>query len=239
MGNRIEIDTLEGNGRFGAYCAKPNGDTNAAIIVVQEIFGVNPGIRAKCDRLAEEGYLSIAPDLFWRVEPGVELDPDVPEQFQHGFGLMQQCDIDLAIQDIEATIRAARARLGSDQSKVAVVGYCFGGRIAYLAATRTDADAAVGYYGGGIDQYLGEAHAIGKPVLLHFAERDHFIDTAVRGRIHAALDDNRHVEIVEHPGVDHGFATETGKRRDDTAARKADVLTSDFLANALGTKQPV
>ncbi|WP_156680587.1 dienelactone hydrolase family protein [Sphingomonas profundi] len=234
MAEMIEIETLTHDGHFPAYCAAPAGAAKAAIVVVQEIFGVNPGIRAKCDTLAAQGYLAIAPDLFWRTQAGVQLDPDVPEQFQQGFGLMQKTNLDLAIRDVEAAIRAARGRLGDAHAKVGVVGYCFGGRVAYLAATRTDADAAVGYYGGGIDHFLGESYAIGKPLLLHFAEQDHFIDAETRTRIHAALDGNRHVEIVEHPGVDHGFATEHGKRRDDAAAERADARTAAFFAEHLG-----
>ena len=228
MGAMIDIETLTHDGHFPAYRAEPAGTAKAAIVVIQEIFGVNGGIRIKCDKLAAQGYLAIAPDLFWRQQPGVQLDPDVPEQFQTGFGLMQKTDLDAAIQDVEATIRAARAQV--DGGKVGLVGYCFGGRIAFLAATRTDVDAAIGYYGGGIDQMLGESHAIGKPLLLHFAEQDHFIDAGARAKIHAALDDNRHVEIVEHAGVDHGFATETGKRRDAAAAERADARSAAFFA---------
>ena len=234
MGHEIEIDTLAHDGRFAAYVAEPADGAKAAVIVIQEIFGVNPGIRLKCDKLAAEGYLAIAPDLFWRVEPGVQFDPDVPEQFQKGIGIMQQIDLDVAIRDVEATIRAARARLGDTHAKVGLVGYCFGGRIAFLSATRTDIDAAVGYYGGGIDGFLGESKAIGKPVLLHFAGNDAHITPDVVARIHAGLDDNRHVEIVEYAGVDHGFATEVGKRRNAPAAEKADAQTAAFFKQYLG-----
>src|ERR1044072_1014378 len=107
------IDTLEGDGGFDAYVAEPDGPPRAAIVVIQEIFGVNEGIRRKCDKWAERGYLALAPDLFWRLEPGVELDPDVPDQFKRALDLMGRCDQDKGVRDIEATIRAARARLGS------------------------------------------------------------------------------------------------------------------------------
>lgn len=233
-GRMIEIETLARDGRFAGYCAEPEGQAKAAVIVVQEVFGVNPGIRAKCDAWAAAGYLAIAPDLFWRSEAGVELDPDVPEDFKRAIALMQETDVTVAVGDIEATIRAARALLGDARGKVGVTGYCFGGLLTYLAATRADADAAVGYYGGGIDNFLGESHAIGKPLLLHFAEEDHFIPAEARARIHAALDGNPHVEIEEYPGVDHGFAASFGSRRDDAAAGKADARTAAFLARHLG-----
>jgi carboxymethylenebutenolidase len=227
----IDIETLDQSGAFAAYLAEPTAPARAAIVVIQEIFGVNPGIRAKCDRLAEEGYLAIAPDLFWRLEPGVQLDPDTPEELQQAFGLVQRVDVTSAVSDIEATIRTARAKV--DGGKVGVVGYCFGGRLAYLAATRTDSDASIGYYGGGIDTLLGESHAIAKPLLLHFAGEDKHITADKLATIHAALDDNHHVTIHEYPGADHGFATEFGKRRNDAAAEQADARSADFFRQHL------
>ena len=120
----IDVPTLEGDGDFNAYLAEPEGTPRGAIVVIQEIFGVNQGIRRKCDRWAASGYLALAPDLFWRLEPGVELDPDVPEQFQQALGLMQSSTRTRAIRDIEATIRearrrAARGRQGSASSATA------------------------------------------------------------------------------------------------------------------------
>lgn len=234
MGATIDIDTLDRAARFTGYCAEPDGPAKAAIIVVQEVFGVNPGIRAKCDDWAAAGYLAIAPDIFWRSQPGVQLDPDVPGDFEKAIALMQQCDIDKAVADIEASLRAARARLGDAHGKVGVVGFCFGGLLTYLSATRTDADAAVGYYGGRIDAFLGEVHAIGKPLLLHFALEDKFIDADARAAIHAALDGNRHVAIEDYAGVDHGFAANAGSRRNEAAATKADARTAAFFAQHLG-----
>lgn len=230
MSEWIDVPTLDGGDSFAAYVAGPD-DAKAAIVVIQEIFGVNPGIRAKVDRWAELGYKSIALDMFWRLVRRKETDPDIPTQANEAFGLMSRFDPELGIRDIEATIRAARALVGG--GKVGVVGFCLGGRMAYLAATRTDADATVAYYGGGIDQLLGERNAIGKPLMLHFAENDGFIDAEARAAVHEALDDNRHVTILDYPGVDHGFATTTGKRRNDTAARLADQRTEAFFKEHL------
>ena len=134
MGEKIEIATLNGEGRFGAYRADPAGEPTAAVIVIQEIFGLNPGIRAKVDEWAAKGYLAVAPDLFWREAPGIELDPDNPDDRQQAFGLMGRYDMDAGMPDVEAVIRWARAEIGG--GKVGLVGFCFGGRIAYLAATR-------------------------------------------------------------------------------------------------------
>ena len=233
MTNTTTIATLDGAGDFHAYRAAPAGTPKAAIVVIQEIFGVNAGIRRKCDTLAEAGYLAIAPDLFWRLERGIELDPDVKPEFDRALELMGQFDQDKGVADIEATIRAARAELG-DSSKVGVVGYCLGGRLAFMTAARTDVDASVGYYGVGIDGLLGEKHAIAHPVLLHVPEEDHFVDKAAQAAMHAGLDDHPKVTIYDYAGEDHGFATEFGERRSDAAAKLADERTAKFFAENLG-----
>ncbi len=232
MTNTTKIATLAGDGEFTAYRATPAGTPKAAIVVIQEIFGVNAGIRRKCDTLAEAGYLAIAPDLFWRLEPGIELDPDIKPEFDRALELMGQFDQDKGIADIEASIRAVRSELGDD-TKVGVVGYCLGGRLAFMTAARTDVDASVGYYGVGIDGLLGEKHAIAHPVLLHVPEEDHFVDKDAQAAMHAGLDDHPKVTIYDYAGEDHGFATEFGERRSDASAKLADERTAKFFAENL------
>ena len=232
MGGMIEVEALTKDGRFAAYRALPEGQPpKAAIIVIQEIFGVNPGIRRKADDWAELGYLALAPDMFWRFAPGYLADPDIPAECDDAFKVRQQVDIDKGVADIEACIRTARAMLG--QGKVGVVGFCMGGSVAYLAATRTDCDASIGYYGGQIVPVLREAHAIARPLLLHFGEDDAHIDAAARGAIHAALDDNPHVAIHDYPGAGHGFADTFGQRREEQAAALADARTQAFFKEHL------
>lgn len=231
MGAMIDIETLDGSSRFAAYCAEPADTPRAAVVVIQEIFGVNEGIRRKCDAWAGLGYLALAPDLFWRLEPGIVLDPDVPDQFQQALGLFGRFDQEAGVGDIEATIRAARAR---GAGRVGCVGYCLGGRLAYMTATRTDVDASVGYYGVGIDGLLGEKHAIARPLMLHIAKNDHFVGPEIQAAMHAGLDDHPKVVLHDYEGVDHGFATESGARRDDAAARLADSRTEAFFAEHLG-----
>jgi carboxymethylenebutenolidase len=230
---QIAIETLDHDGRFNAWLAEPAGPPRGAIVVIQEIFGVNEGIRRKCDHWASLGYLGIAPDLFWRIREGVELDPDVPEQFQDALGLMQKLDQDKAIADIEAVIREARSRLPAG-GKVGAVGYCLGGRLAFMTATRTDVDASVGYYGVMLETLMGEKHAIARPLLLHIAGADHFVTPDKQKLIHEGLDDHPRVTLYDYPGEDHGFATESGNRRSEAAAQLADSRTEAFFAEHVG-----
>ncbi|MBD2843212.1 dienelactone hydrolase family protein [Erythrobacter rubeus] len=232
MGTMAEIATLEGDQSFNAYVAEPGSPPKASIIVIQEIFGVNLGIRQKCDKLAADGYLAVAPDLFWRLQPGVELDPDVEAEFQQALYLMGKFNQDLGIRDIEATIHYIRRERGVP--KVGAVGYCLGGRLAFMTAARTDVDASVGYYGVGIEELLGEKHAISNPLMLHIPTEDGFVDKDTQKAMHEGLDDHPRVTLHDYVGLDHGFATEHGKRRDEEAATIADGRTAAFFEGHLG-----
>ncbi|MFW2349551.1 dienelactone hydrolase family protein [Qipengyuania sp.] len=232
MSETVTIETLSGNESFTAYVARPAGNPRAAIVVIQEIFGVNAGIRRKCDRLAEDGYLAVAPDLFWRLEPGVELDPDVEPEFQRALDLMGKFNQDQGIRDIEATIHYIRNT--ESVPKVGCVGYCLGGRLAYMTAARTDVNASVGYYGVGIDGLLGEKHAIAHPLMLHIPTEDGFVDKDTQKAMHEGLDDHPKLTLHDYEGLDHGFATEFGKRRAEEAAQLADKRTAEFFAEHLG-----
>jgi len=232
MTEMIAIPSLDGDETIPAYLAAPAGTPRAAIVVIQEIFGVNAGIRRKCDTLAEAGYLAIAPELFWRFAPGVALDPDVAPEMERALSLMGEFDQDGGVRDIEATIREARSRI--DGGKVGAIGYCLGGRLAFMTAARTDIDASVGYYGVGIDGLLGEADAIANPVLLHVPEEDHFVEKAAQARMHEGLDGHPKVTLFDYPGEDHGFAAEFGVRRSEASAALADERTAAFFAEHLG-----
>ena len=229
----IEVETLEGGERFNAWLAEPDGAPRGAIVVIQEIFGVNEGIRRKCGRWASLGYVALAPDLFWRLQPGVELDPDVESEFKQALDLMGRFDQDQGIRDIEAAIRAARARL-PEGGKVGCVGYCLGGRLAYMTAARTDVDASVGYYAVGLDNILHEKNAIARPLMLHIAGDDGFVPPEVQRKMHQELGTHPRVTLHDYPGEDHGFAAEMGKRRSEESARLADCRTEEFFAEHIG-----
>jgi carboxymethylenebutenolidase len=235
MGDMIKIPALNEDALFPAYLAAPVGAAKAAIIVIPEIFGVNAGIRQKCDRLANDGYLAIAPDIFWRFAPGVELNPDVEAQLQEAFGYFGQYDADDGVKDIEAAIHAIRGGISGHApvQNVGCVGYCLGGRMAYMAATRTDISASVGYYGVMIDQMLGESHAIAHPLMLHIPTADHFVGPEAQAAIHAGLDNHPKVTLHDYEGLDHGFAAEMGNRRNEAGATLADSRTAAFFAEHL------
>lgn len=236
MGEMTKIRALDEDALFGAYVAKPSGEAKAAIIVIPEIFGVNPGIRQKCDTWANAGYLAVAIDIFWRFAPGVELDPDVEAQLQEAFGYFGQYEPNHGVKDIEAAIHAIRrGELGAPAiEKVGCVGYCLGGRLAYMAAARTDISASVGYYGVMIDTMLNESHAIANPLMLHIPTADHFVGPEAQAAIHAGLDGHPKVVLHDYVGLDHGFAAEMGNRRDEEGAKLADSRTVAFFREHLG-----
>ena len=232
MTTNITIPALDGEGAIPAYRAAPEGAPRAAIIVIPEIFGVNAGIVSKCDAWAALGYLALAPDIFWRFAPGSELDPDIEAEFQQAIANMMKYDADDGVKDIEACARYCRASEGV--AKVGVVGFCLGGRLAYMAATRTDVDASVGYYGVMIDQMLGEAKAIANPLMLHIPTADHFVGPDAQLAMHQALDPHPKATLHDYQGLDHGFASSSGSRRDEQGAQLADQRTRDFFAAHLG-----
>ncbi len=231
MSETVQIPSLKDDGTIPAYVARPAGPSKAAIIIIPEIFGVNAGIRQKANKWAAAGYLAVAPDIFWRFAPGVELDPDVEAELQQAFGYFQQYDPAAGVYDIESAIKWIR---GAGVSKVGCAGYCLGGRLAYMAAARTDVDASVGYYGVMIDTMLDEAHHIAKPLMLHIPTADHFVTPEAQAAIHAALDDHPRVTLLDYAGLDHGFAAEMGDRRDEAGAALADSRTAAFFAQHLG-----
>ena len=232
MGEMIRVPTLDGAASFPAYLARPAGSPRGAVIVIQEIFGVNPGIRKKADHWAALGYLALAPEVFWRQAEGISLDSDVPEEFQQAIAYMMAHDFDAGVRDVEAAIHWIRGEGGV--AKVGLVGYCMGGKIAYQAAARTDIDASVGYYGVGIEGMLNESHAIAKPLMLHIPTADGFVPPEAQAAVHAGLDENAHVTLHDYEGLDHGFAAEDGVRRDEAAAQLADGRTEAFFAAQLG-----
>jgi carboxymethylenebutenolidase len=231
MGERITI-TVE-DGSFEAYVAKPSGSPTAAIVVIQEIFGVNQVMRDITDGLAGQGYLAVCPDLFWRIEPGIDITDQSEAEWKRAFELFNAFDVDAGVGDIAATIAAVRKR-DDCNGKVGAVGFCLGGLLAFLTATRTDADACVSYYGVGLDGRVAEAEKLTHPVLLHIAEEDQFVPKAAQAVIKQALGNHPMVELYTYPGRDHAFARPGGEHYDEADARLAGGRSLTFFKKHLG-----
>jgi carboxymethylenebutenolidase len=230
----IRIAATDGKGEFAAYVAMPKQTPAGAVVMIQEIFGVNRTMRALSDWVAEMGFIAVSPDLFWRQEPGVQLDPDAgQDQWDKAFKLMQGMDQDKAIEDLKATVAHARKMQGAN-GKVGTMGFCLGGRLAYLMATRSDADCNVSYYGVGLEGLLGEAGNIRAPLILHIAEKDKFVPPEAQAKILEGLKGNSQVSCYVYPGVDHAFARMGGHAWDARAATIANGRTAELLARVLG-----
>ncbi len=222
------------DGAFKAYVTRPAGDGPApAVVVLQEIFGVNAVMRGMTDDLAARGFLAICPDLFWRLQPGVDITDQTPEEWKIALDLMNRFDADEGVKDIQATIDAIRADPGCS-GKVGAVGFCLGGKLAYLTAARTDADAAVSYYGVGLENLIGEAANIKKPLMLHIAGKDSFSSKAAQEQVEAGLKGNPNVVIYVYEDRDHAFARPGGEHYDAADAQLANDRTKAFLSKTLG-----
>ena len=217
MGTTITLTAADGH-KFSCYKAEPAGKPKGAIVVIQEIFGVNDHIRKTADLYAAEGYLALAPAVFDRAKPGVDIGYTMPEM-QEGMGLKAQTKTDGAMADIQATVNEA-----GKAGKVGVVGYCFGGLLTWFSAARVKGlSAAVPYYGGGIPDVAGEQPKV--PVMLHFGEKDSYIPMEGVAKVKAA---HPSAQVFTYP-ADHGFNCDQRGAYDAAAAKEARKRTLDFF----------
>ncbi|UPG96544.1 dienelactone hydrolase family protein [Luteibacter aegosomatissinici] len=230
MHNAITIKTDAGS--FNAYVAYPAADKAPAVVVLHEVFGVNDDVRQTCDALAEQGFIAIAPDLFWRQQPGVDLSVTSEADWKAGLALYMAYDRNAGVTDVVATIDAAR-HLPRSTGKVAVMGYCLGGLMAFLTAARSNVDAVVAFHGGDTEKYLDEAPAVTAPLIMHLADEDEFITKAAQADIKAALAGKPNVTIYSYPGCNHAFSRHGGTHYNAEAARTANDRTWAFLKQAL------
>jgi carboxymethylenebutenolidase len=218
---------------FTAYLAQPEQAQSSVVVILQEIFGLNSNIRGIVEEYAELGYIAIAPDLFWRQEQGVQLDPSNAADRDRAASLMKGLDQRLAVEDALIAASFARALPGASD-KVGAVGYCMGGKLAYLLATHGGVNAAVSYYGVAIQSALSEFANLKCPLLLHIATDDHLCPPdAQRAIKNAAASRGRLVTVLEYSGVGHAFARRGGAAFNQMAAQRADHATRTFVGNAL------
>ncbi|MDP6803866.1 MAG: dienelactone hydrolase family protein [Rhodospirillales bacterium] len=226
----ITIKAVDG-GEFAGYLATPSTGKAPGIVVIQEIFGVNEVMRNLADWMAGEGFVALCPDLFWRQEPGIQITDRTDAEWARAFELLQGFDVDKGVDDIASTIDALRD-LDACDGKVGAVGFCLGGRLAFLTATRTSVDAAVGYYGVALGGHLNET--VRAPLTLHVATADEFVPADEQAAVHATLDPNPRVTLHDYEGNDHAFARVGGQHYDQRAAELAHTRTLEFLRTNLG-----
>ena len=221
------------DGEFTGYLALPPSGKGPGLVVIQEVFGVNQVMRDITDEFAKQGYVALCPDLFWRQEPGVQITDKTDAEWKKAFALYNGFNVDKGVEDIQATIDAL-AKTPGCTGKTGATGFCLGGLLAYLAACRTSAVCGVGYYGVGVENYLGEAGKIKGGVMLHVPEEDKFVPKEAQAKVRQGLAGNPKVTIHSYPGQDHAFCRVGGEHYDEATCRTATQRTLEFFKAHLG-----
>ncbi|WAJ37904.1 dienelactone hydrolase family protein [Pseudomonas sp. GOM7] len=232
QGRYIQVPAKDG--QFAAYLAVSVDGKGPGVVLCQEIFGVNEAMRVVADHLAEEGYTVLVPDLYWRQQAGVELGY-TPEDFDKALALYQAFDEHLGVADIDASLSFLKTLPECSAAGLGVVGYCLGGKLAYLAGCRLPQVAcAVGYYGVGIENALHELEGLQGRLVLHLAELDGFCPAPAREAIVAALAQRPGTEAYVYPGVDHAFARPAGHHYHKPSALLAHERSIAALRRTIG-----
>jgi len=229
--SQIQIPAFDG-GAFSAYVAMPDITPAPAVIMIQEIFGINKEMRDKCDEIARQGYIAIAPDLFWRIEPGIELLDSDEAQLRRAFELFDEFDVQIGLEDLKTTMGYLRNHKECS-GKVGSVGYCLGGFLAVALSVESDIDATVSYYGVNIPSILEHISHMKNPMLLHIAEEDEFVPPEDQQKIVEAFSDKNHIETHIYEGQNHAFARGGGMHYNEEAATLANKRTKEFLSKSL------
>jgi carboxymethylenebutenolidase len=229
----LKIAATDGAGTFDCYMVEPKSKPAGAVIAIQEIFGVNQSMRETCAQIADLGFFALAPDLFWRQEPGVDLTDKTKAEWDKAFALMNSFDQAKGIDDLKATVAAARALPGCN-GRVGTMGYCLGGRLAFMMAEQSDADVNISYYGVGLDGLLGELGHVKKPLVVHIADKDAFFPPEGRAKVVAAAQGHPLIHAYVYPNADHAFARVGGTHWDGRSAVIANGRSAEALVAALG-----
>lgn len=227
----LQVSTPDGS--FGGYLAVPASGSGPGLILIQEIFGVNHVMRDLCDHYASQGFVAFCPDLFWRIEPGIQLTDKTDAEWARAFELFKAFDVEAGVKDLQAAITTLRDH-SATTDKVGAVGFCLGGLLAYLTACHTDAAASVSYYGVGIQDRLSDAETIRAPLLMHMAEKDQFVPPEAQTAIHEGLANNEKITRHSYVGQDHAFAREGGAHYHAESATLANERSLAFLKTHLG-----
>lgn len=228
----LKIVATDGSGSFDALVVSPDTAPTGVVVLIQEIFGVNDAMRATADEVAEMGFIAIAPDLFWRQEPGVDITDKSDAEWQKAFALMNGFDQQKGVEDLNATIATARGLTGAN-GKVATMGFCLGGRLAMMMAIHGDADVNISYYGVGLDGLLDQLGPLKAPLVLHIADADEFFPAEGRAKLVQAVSGNPKIATYVYPRADHAFARVGGIHYDARSAVIANGRSAEALVSAL------
>jgi carboxymethylenebutenolidase len=229
----ITIKATDGTGDFAAYVVEPKTKPAGVVVVIQEIFGVNQAMRDVAAWIADMGFIAVAPDLFWRIEPGIDLTDKTEADWKRAFELFQIFDQPKGIEDLKATVAAGRTMPGAN-GKVATIGYCLSGRLAFMMAEQSDADANISYYGVGLDGLLGDLDKVTKPLVVHIADKDEFFPPEGRAAVVAATKGHKHITTYVYPNANHAFARVGGTHWDGRSATIANGRSAEVLVAVLG-----
>ncbi|HVY17510.1 MAG TPA: dienelactone hydrolase family protein [Rhodopila sp.] len=228
----LTIAATDGSGSFSAYVAEPKSTPAGVVVLIQEIFGVNQAMRDIAAWVADLGFIAVAPDLFWRIEPGIDITDKSEAEWKRAFELFQAFDQDKGIADLKATVAAARKMPGGN-GKVATMGYCLGGRLAFMMAEQSDADANISYYGVGLDGLLGDLNKVTKPLVVHIADKDEFFPAEGRKKVVEAAKGRGNIQCYNYD-ADHAFARVNGIHWHGLSATIANGRSAETLVKALG-----
>jgi carboxymethylenebutenolidase len=227
----ITIPATDGTGTFSVYLAEPKTTPAGVVVLIQEIFGVNQAMRDTAAWVADMGFIAVCPDLFWRIEPGIDITDKTDAEWKRAFELFQAFDQTAGIADLKATVAAARMLPGAT-GKVGTMGYCLGGRLAFMMAEQSDADINVSYYGVGLDGLLGDLSKVTKPLLVHIADRDEFFPAEGRAKVAVAVKGHAQIACYNYD-ANHAFARVNGIHWDGRSATIANGRSAEALAKAL------
>ena len=230
--SNMMVQAADGSGSFSALVVEPKKTPAGAVVLIQEIFGVNDAMRAAAAQVADLGFIAVCPDLFWRLQPGVDLTDKTEAEWKQAMDFLNRFDQAKGVEDLKATVSAVRTMPGCN-GHVGTMGYCLGGRLAVMMATGSDADVNVSYYGVGIDDQISQFGAIRAPLVMHIAGEDGFFPADKRAQVIEAAKGAAHVHAFNYAGADHGFARVNGNHWHGLAAAIANGRSAEALAAAL------
>ncbi len=228
----ISIKASDGSGSFNALMVEPKATPAGVVVLIQEIFGVNDAMRAAAAWVADLGFIAVCPDLFWRIQPGIDITDKSEAEWKRAFELFQAFDRPKGIEDLKATVAVARTLPGAN-GKVGTMGYCLGGAGAFMMAEQSDTDINVSYYGVGLDTLLGDLSKVTKPLIVHIADQDEFFPAEGRAKVVAATKNHPLIHTYVYPNANHAFARAGGVHWNGRAATIANGRSAEALAAAL------